>query len=114
MPNLTPKQEKFCQLYIELGNASDAYRGSYNCSRMKAETIHVKASQLLSTDKIRIRIKELQSHHFKRHEATVDAVVQEYSKLAFSNITDFLSFDADGIYLKPSDDLPPEILAAIS
>lgn len=30
---LTPKQEKFCQLYIELGNASEAYRQSYDCSK---------------------------------------------------------------------------------
>ena len=30
MKKLTPKQEKFCQLYVELGNASDAYRQAYN------------------------------------------------------------------------------------
>lgn len=27
---MTPKQDKFCMLYIELGNASEAYRQSYN------------------------------------------------------------------------------------
>jgi len=32
---LTIKQEKFCNLYIELGNASEAYRQSYNCEKMK-------------------------------------------------------------------------------
>ncbi|EPZ98572.1 terminase small subunit, partial [Glaesserella parasuis] len=40
---LTPKQEKFCQLYIELGNASEAYRQAYDCSKMSNETINTKA-----------------------------------------------------------------------
>ena len=33
MGNLTPKQEKFCQKYIEMGNASEAYRQAYNASK---------------------------------------------------------------------------------
>jgi len=45
--NLTPKQEKFCNLYLETGNASEAYRSSYSASRMKPETIHRRAKELL-------------------------------------------------------------------
>ena len=29
---LTPKQEKFCQVFIETGNASEAYRQAYAVS----------------------------------------------------------------------------------
>ena len=43
---LTIKQEKFCNLYIELGNASEAYRQSYNCEKMKPESVNNKAYEL--------------------------------------------------------------------
>ena len=59
MADLTAKQEKFCILFVELGNASEAYRQAYN-SKAKPETVHVSASQLLSDPKIAIRVKQLQ------------------------------------------------------
>jgi len=46
MLKLTPKQEKACQKYIELGDKSAAYRSAYNCSRMKPESINRKAYEL--------------------------------------------------------------------
>jgi len=36
---LTPKQQKFCYKYIETGNASKAYRQSYDTENMKPATI---------------------------------------------------------------------------
>ena len=79
---LTPKQEKFCQLYIELGNASEAYRQSYNCSKMTTEVINVKASELLNKNgKITVRVEELRQAHQQRHNLTVDNIIadlQEY------------------------------------
>jgi hypothetical protein len=71
---MTPKQEKFCTLYVELGNASEAYRQAYDASRMKPATINVKASQLLAQDKISVRVGELRSIHAQRHEITVDTI----------------------------------------
>ena len=44
---LTPKQEKFCLIYLETGNASEAYRQVYNTSKMKKTTIGRKAFELL-------------------------------------------------------------------
>ena len=85
--NLTPKQEKFCQLYIELGNASEAYRQAYDASRMKAETINTKAKELLKHGPITVRISELQDEHKQRHNITVDdliAELEEARKLALN------------------------------
>ncbi|WP_311271069.1 terminase small subunit [Sphingobium sp. WCS2017Hpa-17] len=73
---MTPKQEKFCQLYVELGNASEAYRQSYSAERMKAPTINVKASQLLAQDKISVRVAELKAAHAERHNMTVDDIAK--------------------------------------
>lgn len=77
MAKLTPKQEKFCQKYIEIGNASEAYRQSYDCENMKDETVNVKASELLNNGKITVRLKELKTEHAKRHNTTVDDLLNE-------------------------------------
>jgi len=70
--NLTPKQDRFCQLYIETGNASEAYRQSYNACNMKPETINRKAKELLDNGKIRARVEGLQTEHQERHNINVD------------------------------------------
>lgn len=75
--DLTRKQEKFCQKYIETGNASKAYRQSYDSAGMKPATINRKAAELMSNGKIRARIAELQEKHQKRHEVTVDSLTKE-------------------------------------
>ena len=74
---LTIKQEKFCMVYVETGNASEAYRQAYNAENMKEASINVNASKLLADAKISLRIKELKSGHAKRHELTIDDLVDE-------------------------------------
>ena len=74
---VTPKQEKFCQLYIELGNASEAYRQSYDCSKMKADSINRLAKKELDKIKIRSRLEELQSEHQVSHNLSVDDLLEE-------------------------------------
>ena len=74
---LTIKQEAFCLAYIELGNASAAYRSAYNASHMKPSTINRKAKELLDNGKIAARIKELQYSALERHNVTVDSLLLE-------------------------------------
>ena len=83
---LTPKQEKFCYGYMETGNASEAYRQSYNAEKMRPDTVNNKAYGLLQKGGIRARLDELRAEHKKRHEITVDTLVaelEEARKLAF-------------------------------
>ena len=72
MAALTEKQENFCQAYIETGNASEAYRQSYNAENMKPKTINERASRLLKECKISARVNDLQDAHTERHNVTVD------------------------------------------
>ena len=74
---LTIKQERFCMVYVETGNASEAYRQAYNAENMKEASINVNASKLLTDAKIALRIKELKSGHTKRHELTIDDLVKQ-------------------------------------
>jgi len=71
---VTPKQEAFCQAYIETGNASEAYRLCYNAANMKPESVNVNACKLLADAKIALRVNELKADHAKRHEVTVDDI----------------------------------------
>lgn len=74
---LTPKQEKFCLLYIELGNASEAYRQAYDAEDMNSFTVNRKAAELMENGKIAARIEQLRKEHQKRHNLTVDSLLLE-------------------------------------
>ncbi len=74
---LTIKQEKFANLYIELGNASEAYRQSYNCEKMKPESVNIKAFELLNNGKVTLRVDELRNELAKRHDITKDTLIIE-------------------------------------
>jgi phage terminase small subunit len=78
MPDLTIKQERFCQAYIENGgNASEAYRTSYDASNMKPESIHRKAHEVMENGKVTARLEELRQMHVERHCVTVDSISTE-------------------------------------
>lgn len=54
------KQEAFAQHYALHGKPSEAYRHAYEARRMKADTIAVKASELLKDGNIAHRVRQLQ------------------------------------------------------
>ena len=62
---LTPKQERFVQNIIEGMSQADAYRNSYDVSKMADKTIHEKASRLMSDGKVRARLQELRDQMMK-------------------------------------------------
>lgn len=85
--SLTQKQEKFCQAYIETGNASEAYRTAYAADKMKPEAIHVKASELLSNGKVTVRVAELKADVRARHDVTVDSLIRELEEARQAALT---------------------------
>ena len=74
---LDPKRESFCQLYIELGNASEAYRQAFPESKMNSNSLAVEACKLKKNPKVSLRIKELMEMHQKNHSITVDSLLKE-------------------------------------
>lgn len=77
---LTPKQENFCLAYLETGNASEAYRRSYDCAGSSEPVINVNAKKLLDNAKITIRIAELRKPIIDRHNITVDDLLKEFDE----------------------------------
>jgi len=58
---LTGKQEKFAQLVASGSSLSDAYRGSFNVSKMKPATVNREAHALMDNHKITTRVNELRA-----------------------------------------------------
>lgn len=87
---LSIKQEKFCNYYLESGNASEAYRRAFSCSKMAEKTIWEKASILLSKDKVRARVEQLRSELQRRSDITKDEAVGILADIARANIVDAL------------------------
>ena len=75
--SLTPKQEKFAQVYVQTSNASEAYRQAYDAQRMKPEVIAVKACELLKSGNVSVRVQELKAASVERHLMTVDDIIRE-------------------------------------
>lgn len=74
---LTPKQEAFASAYIETGNASEAYRRSYNAEKMNANALAVNASRLLDNANVALRIEDLKKAIIVKHNITIDSILAE-------------------------------------
>jgi hypothetical protein len=103
---LTPKQEKFCSLYIDTGNASEAYRKAYSAKKSKPETINRCAKELLDNPKITARIKE----HYKKMQASPEKTILRLMQSQQFDIRNL--YHDDGRQKKPHE-LDSDTAAAI-
>lgn len=111
MRSLTLKQERACQEFIKTGNKSAAYRAAYNAGRMSEASVNVRACELFKQGKIAVRIKELMAPVAKRAQISVDRVLTEAARLAFSDPRKLI--DANG-RLKAIEDLDDDTAAALA
>lgn len=78
---LTIKQENFCQEYLLNGNATQAYKNAYNCSKMKDTTINNNSYMLLQNSEIIARLKELQQPLQEKFSYTVEDSFKNFLKV---------------------------------
>jgi len=104
-PMITQKQANFCDLYIETGNASEAYRRSYSCDNSKDSTITRQAHELLKNPNITARLKTIQDDLKTHSDIKKNEILEELSAIAFSDIRDYLVFNGKRITFKPFDKL---------
>ena len=91
--SLTPKQEKFCLVYLETGNASEAYRQAYDAQSMKPETVNKRASELLDNGVIAGRLEALTEQATTSAVMTRTEALEKLSLIADTALTDLLEFD---------------------
>lgn len=75
--SLTQKQEAFCIAYMETGNASEAYRRSYDVDGMKPATINRAAKEVMDNPNIAARLAELRAPIIEKAQLTVEDLLRE-------------------------------------
>ena len=126
---LTPKQEAFCCAYIETGVGAQAYRIGFKRPELWPTAAMKRAQDLLRKPNVARRIEELREEHRKRHEVTVDRVIMELGKIAFTDLREVLDWGdaipvtdpetgevkiANGIKLMSAKDISSKAHAAIA
>ena len=110
---LTLKQEKFCQEYMDTGNATEAYRRVYSTSRMKPATVNRNAKALLDHSKISARIAQLKEKLQKTFDIPRERLLYELEAINNAKITDYLHFDGYRLRFKSFDELTDQQIRAI-
>jgi phage terminase small subunit len=86
----TPKQEEFARIFVETGNATEAYRQVYQTKPdAKLETLVRNAFRVTETPVVAARIAEIRADIARRHRVTEDSLIAELEEariLARDNI----------------------------
>ncbi|MGL5879205.1 MAG: terminase small subunit [Xenococcaceae cyanobacterium] len=110
---LTPRQKAFCEEYIKDFNATAAYkRAGYTVKNDRVAKVN--ASRLLTDADVEKYIASLQQQRMQRVQISADRALLELSRIAFSNITDVISFNNDGISINDCRELEVDVTAAIA
>ena len=86
---LTERQRLFCLYYVRWFNATKAYRKVYDCDYTTAMT---NGSMLLRNTKIQEHIQAIKDAKIKQAMYTAEDFFQKMMDIAYSDVTDFLSF----------------------
>jgi hypothetical protein len=85
MKKLTFKQETFCLNYIKCGNATEAFKATYNTYSMKPKTIYNRSSELMKREDIKGRIEELKKKVEEKALLSAEGVLAELTVIAMSD-----------------------------
>jgi phage terminase small subunit len=110
---LTPRQKAFCEEYIKDFNASAAYKRSGYAVK-NDRVAQTNACRLLVNAHIEKYIAHLSKQRQQRVEIEADRALLEVSRIAFSSITDVISFNSDGISINDCHELSNDVTAAIA
>ena len=100
MTNLTPKQEKFCQVFFNTGNATYAYKKVYDCKKIKADSLRNTAKNLKDHPKIQARLKELQEQYERESSVDRRRIEQVLVDIVTSMDSDLYDIDESGDKVK--------------
>lgn len=78
---LTPKEQKFAELCVTLGNQTEAYRQAYNVTNPDADWLTSKASHLVAKDNIRATIEKLKGELSETHGIDRAFILQGYLQI---------------------------------
>lgn len=110
MDKLTPKQQRFIEEYlIDLNATQAAIRAGYS-----QKTAYRTGADNLKKPQIVAVIAEKRKLLSEQTAVTVERIVTELAKIAFSNMQDYAKWSPHGVTLLDSADLTPDQAAAVS
>ncbi|EXG86209.1 phage terminase, small subunit [Clostridium sp. ASBs410] len=92
--DLTDKQRLFCIYYSKSFNATKSYQKAYGCDYLSAST---NGARMLVNDKVREEIMRLKEMAYSKALLKPEDIFQKYMDIAFSDITDYLSFGQEEV-----------------
>lgn len=107
--DLNPQEEVFCHHYMKTLNATtSAIRAGYS----PTNCYHI-GNDLMKESHIREYLNYVRGK--RNEEIFIDSmrVVQEYIKIAFADMTDFVKFGPEGVYLKPSNKVDGQLITKV-
>lgn len=93
-PELTDKQRLFCLYYVRCFNATKAYQKAYGCNY---NTANAEGYKLLVKSCVRNEILRLKQNRLNRELLDEQDIFQKYMDIAFSDITDYVSFGRETV-----------------
>ena len=107
---LSAKQLAFVSEYLKDLNATKAaIRAGYS-----PKTAHAQGSDLLRKPELAAAIQEGQQDAAARNEVTVDRIVQEYARIAFADVTDYVNVIGGEAVVKDTIGMTKDQTAAIA
>ena len=96
MPALTLKQENFADIYLKIGNASEAYRRAYNAENMGQAAINIEAKRLIDHPKIALRIDALKVQIQRHTVLDIGFVVGSFQEIYERSMQHHMVLDHKG------------------
>lgn len=88
---LTPKQQAFANAYLSGKNASEAYRGAYDCVRMSDASIYREACRLLDNPKISAFIDRARAEVAKEAKWSLEKATERQSLINDKSFNELLN-----------------------
>lgn len=109
LKHLTPKHYMWARRYAF---HHDKTRAAIEAG-FSEKTAGVIGYRLYQQTSVKSLVARYETELWAKYEATDEKIIREYSRLAFSDERNYLSWDSDGVYVKPSADLSEDESAAI-
>lgn len=107
---LTEKQVKFCEIYVEGHNKKmAALKAGYRSTFVSSAAV----VQLLRNEKVCRYINWLKARILKEHFINAADVLDEWIRIAFSDITDFVEINPHSIKLKKNEEIDGQLVKSI-
>lgn len=107
---LTEQEKTFCLLYVKSFNATQSYKIAYGTSQ---RTAHSYGYTLLRRPEVLAEIRRLQDIKNQSILANAQDVVELHMRIAFADITDFLSFKGYSVKLYDSGAVDGQLISSV-